>query len=159
MLNKFNNIQTSHLEQTLFNLCRPVSQFFCEHFLTSVCMTHTVLVRLYVNLTYFQFTTIKNYFWTGFLFFSQNINLFSYFRRWINIFASCCCILCCILVARRFPILAWLIGLPAAKSTNIIKKEARLAKFIFAKSLSIFRWNNFDLNFSYEISVLYGLLW
>lgn len=122
MLNKFNNIQTSHLEQTLFNLCRPVSQIFCEHFLTSVSMTHTVLVRLYVNLTYFQFTTIKNYFWTGFLFCSQNINLFSYFRRWINIFASCCCILRCILVARRFHILAWLIGLPAAKTTNIIKK-------------------------------------
>ena len=159
MLNKFNNIQTSHLEQTLFNLCRPVSQIFCEHFLTSVSMTHTVLVRLYVNLTYFQYTTIKNYFWTGFLFCSQNINLFSYFRRWINIFASCCCILCCILVARRFPILAWLIGLPAAKSTNIIKKEAILAKFIFAKSFGIFRWNYFDLNFSYETSVLYGLLW
>ena len=85
---------------------------------------------------------------------SQKNNWFAYFRRWMNNFAIFCCRkFCCIFATRRFPILAASTGLQAMQITNIIKKEAILVKFIAAKSFCIFRWNYYDLSFSFEISV------
>ena len=78
----------------------------------------------------------------------QNINLFEYFRRWISMFASFSFKKFCFnFLTRRFVILAVLIGLQATPSTNTTKREASLAKFITMKSISIFRWNYFDLSF------------
>ena len=93
--------------------------------------------------------------WKGVVYFcSQKNNLFAYFRRWMNNFANFCCRkFCCIFATRRFPILAALTGLQAMQITSIIKKEAILVKFIAAKSFCIFRWNYYDLSFSFEISV------
>ena len=84
----------------------------------------------------------------------QNINLFEYFRRWISMFASFSFKkFCCSFLTRRFVILAVLIGLQATPGTNTIKREAILIKFISVKSICIFRWNYFDLSFSFVISV------
>ena len=90
----------------------------------------------------------------------QNINLFEYFRRWINIFASFSWrkFFCTFLtrLSRRFVILAALIGLQATPSTNIIKREAILIKFIAEQSFFIFRSNYFDLSFCFDSQFLYA---
>ena len=121
-----------------------MNQYLCDSLLS-------IIVSLKSRSKFFHLRSNEKG-WCNFC--SQKNNLFAYFRRWMNNFANFCCRkFCCIFATRRFPILAALTGLQAMQITSIIKKEAILIKFIAAKSFCIFRWNYYDLSFSFEISV------